>query len=129
MTTKSISLFLAVSILFSSCASTTLIQSNPSGAKVYLNDESVGTTPYTHKDKKITFSKTTVKLEKEGYEPFNTILTRNEKVDVGAIIAGFFILVPWLWTMEYKPTHTFELKPEDSGCEQQLNKNNSKAVE
>jgi len=119
MTTKTISIFLASSVLLTSCASTTMIQSNPSGAKVYLNGEPVGTTPYTHRDTKIVGSTTTVKLEKDGYDPLNTSFSRDEEVDVGAIIGGIFVLVPFLWTMKYKPTHTYELTP-SSGNEQQI---------
>jgi len=44
---KAISLMLAGAILFASCSSSTLIQSSPSGAKVYLNGEYAGVTPYT----------------------------------------------------------------------------------
>jgi hypothetical protein len=88
-----------------------MIQSNPSGAKVYLNSEPVGTTPYSHTDTKIVGSTTTVKLEKEGYEPLNTFFSRNEEVDAGAIIGGIFVWIPFLWTMKYKPTHTYELTP------------------
>ena len=108
---KSISLFLAGLILFSSCASTTMIQSNPEGAKLYLNGEPVGTTPYSHTDTKITGSSNTVRLEKEGYEPLNTSFSRNEEADVGAIIGGILVLVPFLWTMKYKPIHNYELVP------------------
>ena len=111
MTTRTISLLLVGSILFTSCASTTVIQSNPSGAKVYLNGEPVGTTPYTHQDTKIVGSTTTVKLEKEGYESLNTSFSRNEEADIGAIIGGVFVWVPFLWTMKYKPMHTYELTP------------------
>ena len=111
LTTKTISLLLAGSILLTGCASTTMIQSTPDGAKVYLNGEPVGTTPYTHSDTKIVGSTTAVKLEKEGYVPLNTSFTRDEEVDVGAIIGGFFVLVPFLWTMKYKPSHTYELTP------------------
>lgn len=123
MTTKTISLLLAGSILLTSCVSTTMIQSNPSGAKVYLNGEPVGTTPYTHRDTKIVGSTTTVKLEKEGYDPLNTSFSRDEEADVGAIIGGIFVLVPFLWTMKYKPTHTYELTP-SSGNEQPIIKTN-----
>ena len=56
-------------------------------------------------------SVTTVKIEKEGYEPMNTMFSRSEQADVGAIIGGVFILVPFLWTMKYNPTHTYELTP------------------
>ena len=93
------SFILAGATLFTSCASRTLIQSNPIGAKVYIQGEYAGTTPYSYKDTKIVGSTTDLKIEKEGYEPFSTSFSRNEKADVGAIIAGVFVLVPFLWTM------------------------------
>ncbi|HBC39250.1 MAG: PEGA domain-containing protein [Petrimonas sp.] len=108
---KAISLMLAGAILFASCSSTTLIQSSPSGAKVYLNGEYAGVTPYTHTDTKIVGSSTQVRLEKEGYETLNTAFSRNEDADVGAIIGGIFFLFPFLWTMKYKPVRTYELVP------------------
>lgn len=118
MITKAISLLLAVSILFTSCVSTTMIQSNPKGAKVYINGEPVGLTPYTYSDTKIVGSITTVKLEKEGFEPLNTSFARDEEVDVGAVVGGIFVLVPFLWVMKYKRTHTYELTPSSSVDEQ-----------
>lgn len=111
--TKAISVFLAFLILFSSCASSTMIESSPSGAKVYINGESVGETPYKHRDTKIVGSNNAVKLEKEGFQTFETYFSRNEEADVGAIIGGIFFLVPFLWTMKYKPTHSYELTPLD----------------
>ena len=119
MLTKATALILAGSILLASCSSRTLIQSNPSGAKVYLNGESVGTTPYTHEDTKVVGSVTTVKLEKEGFEPFNTSFARNEEADAGAIIGGIFLLFPFLWTMKYKPVHSYDLVP-SSGSQQTI---------
>lgn len=106
---KATAVFLAGCILLASCSSKTLIQSNPSGAKVYLNGEAVGTTPYAHEDSKIVGSTTIVKLEKEGYETFNTSFARNEKADAGAIIGGVFVLIPFLWTMKYKPERSYDL--------------------
>lgn len=117
MKTKTISLLLVGAILLASCASTTMIQSTPSGAKVYVDGQPVGSTPYTHRDTKIVGSTTTVKLEKEGYEPLNTSFSRSEQADVGAIIGGIFVFVPFLWVMKYNPTHTYELTP-SSGNEQ-----------
>jgi len=119
MITKATAIILAGSILLASCSSRTLIQSNPSGAKVYLNGESVGTTPYTHEDTKVVGSVTTVKLEKDGYEPFNSSFARNEEADAGAIIGGIFLLFPFLWTMKYKPVHSYELIP-SSGNQQTI---------
>ena len=118
MMTKMISLVLAGSVLLTSCANTTMIQSNPSGAKVYLNDEPVGTTPYPHQDTKIIGTTTTVKLEKSGYEPLHSSFTKDEEVHVGAFIGGLFVLFPFLWAMKYKPTHTYDLIP-ISGKEEQ----------
>lgn len=60
---------------------------------------------------KIVGSTTSVKIVKEGYEPFITSFSRDEEVDVGAVIGGFFVMVPFLWTMKYKPARTYELSP------------------
>lgn len=109
--TKSIALLLAGTMLLASCTSTTMIQSNPIGAKVYINGEQVGVTPYTYQDTKIVGSTNTVKLEKEGFETLNTSFSRDEVVDAGAIIGGIFLLVPFLWTMKYKSMHTYTLIP------------------
>jgi hypothetical protein len=111
LTSKALMLLMAAAIFLSSCASTTLIQSVPSGAKVYVDGATVGTTPHTHTDKKIIFSNTSVVLEKEGYEPFATTITRSEEPNVGAIIGGFFIWPIWLWALDYKPMRTYELRP------------------
>lgn len=103
-------IFLATIILLASCSSTTTINSTPSKAKVYLNGEYVGTTPYTHRDTKIVGSSTLVKLKKEGYQDFENSFSRDEETDVGAIIGGIFFLFPFLWTMKYKPSRTYEMQ-------------------
>ncbi len=110
-------LLLALMLLVSSCASTTLIQSQPSGARLYLNGEYVGKTPYTHRDTKIVGTCTTVRIEEEGYEMFHGNFCRNEEADVGAIIGGVFFLFPFLWTMKYKPDRTYELRSEPDAVE------------
>ncbi|MCK3686385.1 PEGA domain-containing protein [Maribellus sp. YY47] len=118
---KRTSFCLAFLIFFSSCASTTLLESTPSGAKVYLNGVSVGETPYQHRDTKIVGSTTSLKLEKEGYETLNTSFSRDEKADVGAIIGGIFVLVPFLWTMKYNPSHSYVLVPLDPQTSSSVN--------
>jgi hypothetical protein len=109
LTIKTIALLLASSMLLANCASTTMIQSVPSDAKLYIDGQSVGRTPYKYTDTKIVGSTTAVKLEKEGYEPLNVTFSRNEKADGGAIIGGLFVLVPFFWTMKYNPIHEYEL--------------------
>lgn len=111
---KSAALLVAVAVLFASCSSSTLIQSEPSGAKVYMNGEYKGVTPFPYSDTKIVGSTTEIRLEKEGYEPLYTMLSRNESADVGAIIGGVFFLFPFLWTMKYNPVHTYELRSQES---------------
>ncbi len=111
---RQLSLALSVLILLESCASSTVIQSNPTGAKLYLNSNYVGNTPHRHTDTKIVGTTTYVRLEKEGFEPFNTAFSKDEQADVGAIIGGVFLLFPFLWTMKYDPARTYELTPSGS---------------
>lgn len=109
--TQTIALTLAGSIILTGCASSTIIQSYPSGANIYINNEPVGTTPYKYRDTKVVGSVNYVRLEMNGYEPLDTYFARDEEVDVGAVVGGVFFLFPFLWTMGYKPTHTYELIP------------------
>lgn len=78
-----------------------------------MNDEYVGTTPVQYRDTKIVGSTTSVKITKEGYKDVNTYISRDEEVDAGAIIGGLFTWIPFLWTMKYKPVHTYEMSPVD----------------
>ncbi len=98
-------------VFASGCASTTLIKSHPPGAKVYLDGEPVGTTPFAMTDQKIVGSATRVKLVLDGHEPYEAIVQRNEQFDVGACVGGVLVLFPFLWIMGYKPEHNYELTP------------------
>lgn len=105
-----LSFTMAIVILFASCSSSTMIISNPPNAKLYIDGEMVGQTPYKHLDSKIVGSSIEIRIVKDGYEPFLDNITKNEEADVGAIIGGLFIWVPFLWAMKYKPSHSYELK-------------------
>jgi hypothetical protein len=105
--------FLAICILFSGCSSTTQIVTIPPGAKLYINGEYYGETPYTYTDTKIVGSTNLVNIKKEGYKDFNNAFSRDEEVDIGALIGGVFVLIPFLWIMKYKPVRTYELEPEE----------------
>lgn len=108
--TRIISLFISFAILFSSCASSTLIDSVPSGAKLYLDGEMVGVTPYTMSDTKILGTCTTVRLEKKDFHSYYGTICKVEEADPGAIIGGLFFWFPFLWAMKYKPTHFYKLQ-------------------
>jgi len=112
--TRLISAFLAAIVLFSSCASTTLIESIPSGGDLYLDGELVGATPYSMTDTKILGTCTSVRIEKENYSNYYGSICRTEEADPGAIIGGIFFWFPFLWAMKYKPTHFYKLQPKDS---------------
>lgn len=107
---KRISFFLSLILLFSSCSSTTIISSIPDASKLYINGEFAGTTPFKYKDSKIVGSTNTVRLEKEGYETYNASFSKDEEVNVVAMIGGFFLLVPFLWVMKYQKGHLYELR-------------------
>jgi PEGA domain len=94
------------------CTSTTVIRSEPSGANLYIDGSKMGKTPYTYSDTKIVGSTTHLKLTKEGYEEFDTVIRRDEEFQVGPCIGGVFVLFPLLWVMGYRPEHVYELTPE-----------------
>jgi hypothetical protein len=96
---------------FAGCASSTVLQSQPPGARVFLNGMPVGATPYTMTDTNMSGSATQVRLEYPGFEPFNAMIVRSEQLDPLALITGIFLLVPLLWILGYQPTHFFTMQP------------------
>ena len=61
-------------------------------------------------DQKVAFSRNLVEIRKQGCLPESHIFRRDEKADIGAIIAGVFVLVPFLWMTEYKPERAYEFE-------------------
>ena len=98
-------------LLLTGCTSMTQIQTIPPGAKVYINDEFAGETPFTMFDSKIIGSNSYIRLEKSGYKPFFTVISKTEEFDPGPVVCGFFCWPAWLWAMRYKPVHVYELVP------------------
>jgi hypothetical protein len=98
-------------LAFTGCASSTVLQSQPSGARVFLNNVPVGVTPYTMTDANIVGTTTQVRLEYPGYQPLITYIVRNEELDPLALIGGCILLVPFLWVMKYSATHYYQLQP------------------
>ncbi len=89
------STFVLILLGLSSCATILLgskqsvgISSNPSSAKIYINEESVGTTPKTVDIKKKDAKSFKVKIELDGYQPYETVLTRK----TSGWIAGNIVL-------------------------------------
>lgn len=105
--------FLILGILASGCASTTLFQTSPEGADIYVSGQIKGLTPYPYSDKKVAFSSTPITFKKNGYNDLNVILKRDEQPDLGALIGGMIAYVPLLWIMKYDPVHHYELERTD----------------
>ncbi|MBP6218221.1 MAG: PEGA domain-containing protein [Oligoflexales bacterium] len=109
-------LAMVISVIFlCSCASTTLIKSEPSGAKVFADGALIGKTPVTYSDTKIVGSTTSIRLQKDGCEQQSFNLSRSEKFEVGPCIGGVFAWVPFLWVMGYNPEHNYELECKGKG--------------
>ena len=105
---KLIALLTVLSFLLG-CASTTLIKSNPPGAKLQVDGQSVGETPYFYTDKAASGTVKTVALKKEGYKDSNG-LVRREKLSASALIGGIFLIVPFVWILEYPSQYNFEME-------------------
>ena len=82
---KTIKTILLTGLIFglSSCATIILgskqsvgISSTPSSAKIFINNEEVGMTPKTVDIKKNEAKSFKVRIELDGYEPYETVLTR-----------------------------------------------------
>lgn len=108
-----LTILMVVSVLLvSGCTSMTKIETIPPGAKIYINDELSGETPYTLADTKIIGSTSSIRFEKSGYKTFQTYIKRDEQIDAGPVVCGFiFTPVWWLWALKYKPVHLYELVP------------------
>ncbi len=105
---KSITLIIAMFSLFG-CASSTVIKSNPPGAKMYLDGQYKCETPCTHKDTAPMGTTRTVVLKKEGYRD-TTGQIRREVLSNDALIGGIFLLVPFIWILEYPPEYTYDME-------------------
>lgn len=114
---------LLFAITLASCTSTTMITSEPTGAKVFLNDAYVGNTPYAMSDKNFATECTAVSLEKDGHEILYTIICRDEEINMGAAIGGLFVWPLWFWVFDYYPEHNYILKPLNSNNLVQKNDN------
>jgi len=108
---KLISVVFAVAVFVSGCASSTLINTVPGGAKVYIDGQLLGDSPVSHSDTAVSGATKAVLLKKEGYKD-KTTLIRKEEAKVGPIIGGLFFLFPFIWTLGYPDSYTFELEPE-----------------
>ncbi len=103
------SLVLSFSVLLSGCASSTLINSIPPGAKVYVDGQYLGHAPVKQKDAAILGSFKDVVLKKDGYRDQSGTI-RKDEIRFLPLIAGIWLIIPWLWVTGYPDQYTFELE-------------------
>ncbi len=94
------------------CAGTTTIRASDPSTRIYVDGEFRGKGVVAHQDTKTVGATTEVRLEKDGCAPQEHSFRRNEEIDVGAAVGGLFLLVPFLWVMKYKPTHSYTYRCE-----------------
>lgn len=97
---------LSVIILFG-CASSTVIKTMPSGAKVKKGGEIIGTTPYEFWDRETSDYTATYALLKQGYKDKEVTIKKNV-LYVHRIFVPPIIGLPWLYG--YNPSYFYELE-------------------
>ena len=107
-------------VLASGCSSSVVINSDPPGAKVYVDGALIGRTPVTYSDSAVVGTEHTLRLEKEGYKPLTTTFSRDREVNLGAAIGGCCLTpILWLWLLDYPPYLMYELKPLPPGQQEE----------
>ncbi|ATB27770.1 PEGA domain-containing protein [Melittangium boletus] len=106
-------------VLTTGCASTTVIRSDPSGARVKSRSgELLGRTPYEHSDSATVNHTESFVLELEGYAPEYVTIRRDQWNSVrtaGGIVGGLFVFPVFatlFWAADYKPLYSVELREE-----------------
>ena len=98
----------AAAIALTACSSSTSIRVSDPEARIYINDEYVGTGRGHYSDRKPAFTIQEVTLRKDGCEPQNYRFRRNERPDIGAIVGAYYLVVPIFWATQYKQRHAYE---------------------
>ena len=103
------SVLMAAIVLLSSCASSTMLSSNPAGATVYLDQAQIGVTPFTYSDTKISGAKTNLRLSLSGYSDLYVTIKKDE-LNAGRLVVGLFLWWPTLiWCTEYQGNYLFNM--------------------
>ena len=97
-----LAVLMCLAIFIVSCSSTVKINSMPGEAKISIDGESKGSTPYILTDSKPFWMSTEIKLSKDGYNDFNTNLQRTE--------FNIIHVLSYFWWMDYPAEKSYELK-------------------
>lgn len=104
-----------VAVALTACSSGTTIRVSDPGARIYVNGEYVGTGKGYYSDRKPAFTKQKVTVRKEGCDARHYSLRRNERPDLGAIVAAYYLYLPIFWFTQYKQHHAYEFDCVETG--------------
>jgi hypothetical protein len=99
-------------LILLSCSSTTILNTNDSKAKIFVNNKYLGIGSVIHTDMKIAWLGNKVKIKKKNCADQVFVFRKNEEIDLVPLVSGLFLFVPLLWVMKYKAVHNFEFKCE-----------------
>ncbi|NOK04603.1 hypothetical protein HNV27_24005 [Myxococcus xanthus] len=105
-----------VVVLFTGCASSTVIRSSPSGAKVRSRSgEVLGRTPYEYSDSATVNNTESFTLELDGHAPEYVTIRRDQwsgARTAGGIVGGLFVFPVFatlFWAADYRESYHVEL--------------------
>lgn len=93
------------------CASRTRITTEANATIVEADTgRAIGTGVGDYQDSKPVWSSTTFRIEKEGCKTKDLTINRSDSMSIGMILAGCFLIVPWLWSGDYHPSYGTSLE-------------------
>ncbi len=106
-------IFLIVASLLG-CSTLVRFESEPPGAKVYVDEEYIGDTPIEKQLSDFVGNKYRLRLEKEGHKTIRTEI--DKEVKVLTLVLGLFTptWIPLLWCYGPKSFQRFELKTDET---------------
>jgi hypothetical protein len=99
-------------LLFTGCASTSRMSSNPEGARVYVNGIYIGETPCVYRYRAGLPETYILEVRKPGYKTItNATLDRTLRADVSLALL-LLAIVPYFFSARLEDQYIFELEPE-----------------
>ena len=103
-------MMIALIVAVVGCSTMVRIETEPSGADVYVNDVKIGKSPVEQEYSNFVGNEYYVRIERKGYRTIRTKLDKEFKV--GALVGGLFIWPIWLWVWGPSEMQYFELERE-----------------
>ena len=98
-----------VGLLLTACSHRFSINSNPTGARTYVDDQFIGLTPATFVERSGSGREYQIRLEKEGYRSVNT--KEKQRINLTFLVLSIFtcgIGILWSFTLEDRYDYSLE---------------------